>query len=133
MLSSIKSFFGVNSPSKETAWIGDMLDQGLAKGVLDNAKGPIRAMKQVSGSVLDAAQDDIDGLSLERSLRQRTVTGAAAASTESVLSTKLDKILTAIERGQVLMLDGDALVGATASRMDNKLGQRRALAARGAV
>ena len=133
VLSSIKSFFGVNSPSKETAWIGDMLDQGLAKGVLDNAKDPIKAMQQVSGSVLDAAQDDIDGLSLERSLRQRTVTGAAAASTESVLSTKLDKILTAIERGQVLMLDGDALVGATASRMDNKLGQRRALAARGAV
>jgi Na+-transporting NADH:ubiquinone oxidoreductase subunit NqrA len=52
---------------------------------------------------------------------------------ESGLGAKLDRILAAIERGQVLMIDGDALVGATANKMDNKLGQRRVLAARGAV
>lgn len=46
---------------------------------------------------------------------------------------KLDKILAAIERGQVLTIDGDALVGATADRYDSTLGQRRALAARGAL
>ena len=46
---------------------------------------------------------------------------------------KLDKILDAIERGQVLTIDGDALVGATAERTDSALGQRRMLTARGAV
>jgi tRNA U34 2-thiouridine synthase MnmA/TrmU len=46
---------------------------------------------------------------------------------------QLDKILAAIERGQILTIDGKALVGATAGNMDNTLGQRRALAARGAL
>ena len=133
VLDSIKDFFGVNSPSKETAWIGDMLDQGLAKGVLDNADGPVNAMRRVSGSVLDAAKAPVDGLSLTRNLTRPVASPVAYAGAESGLGAKLDKILAAIERGQVLMLDGDALVGATADKMDNKLGQRRALAARGAV
>ena len=45
----------------------------------------------------------------------------------------LDKILAAIERGQIIAIDGDALVGATADRFDRALGQRRALVARGAL
>ena len=133
VLGSIKSFFGVNSPSKETEWVGDMLDQGLAKGVLDNAKDPVRAMQRVSGSVLDAATRPVDGLSLTRTLSRPATVNAAPVGAESGLGAKLDRILEAIERGQVLMIDGDALVGATANKMDNKLGQRRALAARGAV
>lgn len=133
VLDSIKGFFGVNSPSKETEWVGDMLDQGLAKGVLDNAKDPVRAMQRVSGGVLDAATRPVDGLSLTRTLSRPVVASAAPVGAESGLGAKLDRILEAIERGQVLMIDGDALVGATANKMDNKLGQRRVLAARGAV
>ena len=133
VLDSIADFFGVASPSKETAWIGDMLDQGLAKGVLDNAKTPIKAMQSVSGGVLDAAAGDVDGLSLERHLSRPAAFGAAPAMADSSLGAKLDKILAAIERGQVLTIDGDQLVGATAAKYDNTLGQRRALAARGAV
>lgn len=133
VLDSIKSFFGVESPSKETAYIGDMLDQGLAKGVLDNAKDPVRAMQRVSGSVLDAATRPVDGLSLTRTLTTPAAASVAPVGAESGLGAKLDRILEAIERGQVLMIDGDALVGATANKMDNRLGQRRALAARGAV
>ena len=46
---------------------------------------------------------------------------------------KLDKILKAIEKGQVLTIDGKQLVGHTATMYDNELGRRRALAARGAL
>ena len=133
VLDSIKDFFGVNSPSKETAWIGDMLDRGLAEGVLDNAGKPIKAMQRVSGGVLDAAAGGVDGLSLSRQLSRPAVASAAPAASESGLGAKLDKILAAIERGQVLAIDGDALVGATAGKMDSVLGRRRALAARGAT
>ena len=133
ILDGIKNAFGVASPSKETAYIGDMLDQGLAKGVLDNASDPVKAMQRVSGSVLDAATRPVDGLSLTRTLSRPSVASAAPVGVESGLGAKLDRILEAIERGQVLMIDGDALVGATANKMDNKLGQRRVLAARGAV
>lgn len=133
VLNGIKSFFGVHSPSTETAWIGEMLDQGLAKGVLDNVNAPIKAMRSVSSDVLGAATGDLDGLAVERSLQRSASPVAASAAIGGDLGVKLDKILTAIERGQILTIDGDALVGATAAKMDSKLGQRRALAARGAV
>lgn len=133
VLDSIKDFFGVASPSKETAWIGDMLDEGLAKGVIKNAKTPIKAMKSVAGGVLDAAASDIDGMSIERQLRSTSAATTPMTAAAGGLSTKLDKILDALERGQTLTIDGDKLVGATAERFDAKLGQRRALAARGAL
>ena len=131
VLNSIKAFFGVNSPSKETAWIGEMLDEGLAEGMLDHISNPVKAMQRVSGGVLDAA-NDINGLTLGRQL-QTTFSGSAAPTTGGSVLDKLDRILDAIERGQVLTIDGDQLVGATADRYDRRLGQQRALAARGAV
>ena len=131
VLSSIKSFFGVHSPSTETAWIGEMLDQGLAEGVLDNADAPIKAMHDVTGGVLGAAQG-FDGMSVERSLQNNSAAAQAAASSAG-MAEKLDKILAAIERGQILTIDGKQLVGQTAAMYDNELGRRRALAARGAL
>lgn len=133
VLDGIKKFFGVKSPSRETAWIGDMLDQGLAKGMLDNADVPIEAMQRVTGGVLGAAKE-ANGISLERSLQNRTTAAqtAAAYGGGSMLA-KLDAILVAIEKGQVLTIDRKALIGATATDYDNTLGQRRVLAARGAL
>lgn len=131
VLDSIKAFFGVHSPSKETAWIGEMLDEGLAEGMLDHMGNPVKAMQRVSGGVLDAA-NDINGLTLGRQL-QTTFSGSASPTTGDSVLDKLDRILDAIERGQVLTIDGDQLVGATADRYDRRLGQQRALAARGAV
>jgi phage-related protein len=133
VLDGIKDFFGVASPSKEMAWIGDMLDQGLAKGLLDNSSDPIKAMQKVSGAVLDTATSGVNGLALDLQLRFPATSGTAAATGDGSLASKLDAILTAIERGHVITIDGDQLVGATASRYDATLGQRRALAARGAV
>ena len=132
VLDSIKGFFGVHSPSKEMAWVGEMLDQGLAEGVTDNADQPIKAMTKVSGGVLDAAQG-VDGFTVEQNLRRNSVAAQAAAASSTGMLDKLDKILTAIERGQVLTIDKDLLIGGTVSDYDSKLGQRRALAARGAI
>ena len=126
VLNSIKSFFGIHSPSTETAWMGDMLDQGLAEGMLDNIDAPVKAMKRVTGGVLDAAQN-VNGVQLGSQLQSNFSGGGDG------LMTKLDKILTAIERGQVIAIDGDKLVGATADRFDQRLGQRRVLATRGAI
>lgn len=132
VLGSIKSFFGVNSPSKETAWIGDMLDQGLAEGLLDNMKDPVKAMQKVTTGVLGAA-GEVDGLTLTRQLQASTAATTAGQLADSGILGKLDSILSAIERGQILTIDGDALVGGTFERYDTKLGQRRVLAARGAL
>ena len=110
-----------------------MLDRGLAEGVLDNQDDPVQAMRTVSRGVLGAAQD-ADGLAIEQGVRYAATgtVGASAFSAEGLLG-KLDSILSAIERGHIIALDGDALVGETIDRYDSKLGQRRALATRGAL
>ena len=45
----------------------------------------------------------------------------------------MSELLTAVKKGQILTLDGKALVGGTVNAYDTALGQRRMLAARGAV
>lgn len=130
VLDSIKSFFGVHSPSTETEWVGDMLDQGLAKGVLANMADPVKAMQRVAKGVISAAADE-DGLSIDGKVQTATVSLGANQAANVGLMAKLDRILTAIERGQVITIDRKTLVGATAGEYDNQLGQRRALAARG--
>ena len=132
VLSSIKSFFGVHSPSTETAWIGEMLDKGLAQGVEENADQPIKAMSKVTGGVLDAAQG-VDGFSVEQSLRRNSIAAQSAAAGPVGVNSTLEKILAAIERGQVLTIDKKQLIGGTATDYDTTLGQRRLLAARGAL
>ena len=130
VLDGIKSFFGVHSPSTETAWIGEMLDEGMAAGVKDNADEPIKAMDQLSSKMLTAASGAGD-LTLERKINH-------AFSSPSVgladgISNKLDQIYKAILSGKVIMLDGKTFVGSTVDRYDNELGQRRVLAERGAL
>lgn len=55
---------------------------------------------------------------------------SAAAPDMSGLNGKLDAILGAIEAGQVIMLDGDKVVGGTIERIDNELGERVYMARR---
>lgn len=132
-LGSIKRFFGIASPSRVLRdEVGAMLAEGMAVGLEDNANAPITAMQHVSSGVLDAAQE-INGLQVERSVQSRIASSQAAAATSAGIGGKLDAILAAIERGQVIALDSKLLIGATADGYDNTLGQRRALVARGAL
>lgn len=54
ILSTLKSVFSIHSPSKETSWMGDMLMQGLANGIDDNAKKAVNSMKNAADSALGA-------------------------------------------------------------------------------
>ncbi len=47
VVSAMKSFFGIHSPSKVFAEIGKFLDLGLAKGILDNVKPVSKAMNEL--------------------------------------------------------------------------------------
>ena len=131
--SFLKKLFGINSPSKVTAYMGEMLDEGLAVGIEDNATAPKKAMRDMTESVLDGV-GLVDGAAIERNVvHTYSVSAAANASQNAGLLGKLDAILKAIEDGQVLVLDGDAVVGGTANKMNNVLGQRRVLAGRSAL
>ena len=133
VLSGIKSFFGIKSPSRVFKnEVGKMLAIGLADGIEANADQPLDAMAGLSDDLMGEA-DAMNGLTLERRLQHTFAAPETVSAAESGMLGRLDKILAAIERGQVLTIDGAALVGATATTMNNALGQRRVLAERGAV
>jgi phage-related protein len=133
VLGGIKKFFGIKSPSRVFKnEVGKMLAVGLAEGVEENAKDPIKAVQQLSADMLGEAES-LNGLTLERRLQHTFATPASVSAVESGMLEKLDKILEAVKQGQLIALDGDKLVGGTVGRTDAALGQRRVLAARGAV
>lgn len=134
VLGGIKKFFGIKSPSRVFKdEVGKMLAVGMADGIEDNSDAPLDAMSHLSNDLLNEAQG-LDGLAIERQINHSYRAEAAAAAMQSTdMLGKLDQILEAIKRGQILTINGDTLVGATANAMNSALGQRRVLAERGAV
>lgn len=162
VLSGIKSFFGIKSPSRVFRdEVGAMLAEGMASGIEENAEAPLDAMTDLADDLLGEADslndllgetvglngllagadglnglldeaDNLNGLTLERKLNT-TFDNSTATDTASSLLSKMDSILAAIERGQIITIDGKTWVGATADGYDSTLGQRRALVARGAL
>lgn len=60
VVDSIKKFFGISSPSKVFAGIGEMLDRGLAKGVGDYAKLAVNAAEDMADDVFSATDRDFN-------------------------------------------------------------------------
>lgn len=56
----IKSFFGIASPSKKFAWVGEMLDKGLAQGIDRYADVAIDAAESMAEDVSGAVNSDMD-------------------------------------------------------------------------
>lgn len=126
----------INSPSKKTMAIGEGLGEGEVVGIENTTPDVKKAAQHQMAEVLDSygspeqnAQKVYRSIAEQQSANQLSGQQALASST----SPMLEKILAAIEKGQVIALDGDAIVGATADRMDSALGRRRTLASRGAI
>lgn len=60
VVDSIKAFFGIKSPSKLFADIGEMLDRGLAKGVEDYADLAVSAAEDMANEVYGVTDRDYD-------------------------------------------------------------------------
>ena len=60
VLGGIKSFFGINSPSKVMAEeVGRWLPEGIAVGIDKNAKSVLNSMRDVTAGVVGAARDGL--------------------------------------------------------------------------
>lgn len=110
ILNGIKNIFGIHSPSREMAWMGKMLDMGLAKGINDNGKFVDRAIGELTDNTLGGFNPTING-----QLNTTAINNNAA-------------VIDAINRVGGMMnmgiyLDGNQLVGGIKNRMDNALGQ----------
>ena len=130
IVNGFKKVFDIHSPSRVMMGIGQLLDEGLAEGITEGAASPIDALDKLSTDMIEGAEG-LDGMALERKVAY-SYSNSAAATATSGISSKLDQIYQAILKGQVIMLDGKALVGSTADRYDSELGMRKVLAERGA-
>ena len=83
----ILNFFGINSPSKEMAWVGEMLVEGLAGSIEDNGGQAVKAAegmsKDINGVMQDLAKDMTTALPTDFSVKgsvESAMSSAASAS-----------------------------------------------------
>lgn len=61
VLDGIKDFFDIHSPSRETAWIGQMLAEGMGKGFTSNIASVVKDMKGSLSPVVGNLQSTVTG------------------------------------------------------------------------
>ena len=135
-LSAARKEADSHSPSRKAIAIFEDIGEGAEIGVENKTADVAKAGSDQAAAVLDAYREQ--EVNAQRALRnvaeQQTARQASGQMTAANANTGvLEAILAAIEKGQVLTIDGETLVGATAAKMDNALGSRRALSARGAI
>lgn len=73
VLNGLNNVFDVNSPSKETEYTGEMVDEGLAVGIENNADRPIGAAETAMSNVKDKFVEGSDALIDEIKNKQNTL------------------------------------------------------------
>lgn len=97
----ILDFFDIGSPSKLAAWAGQMIDEGWAGGIQDNAD-----------LVEDAVSDLSDDVATE--LQMSPVVGSGAAMSEQTTDSRIDRLIQLMEEylpqmaENRVVLEGDA-------------------------
>ena len=130
VIAALKREFGIASPSKLMRdEIGNYLAEGVAVGISES-DAPTDAVRDMRNDILNEARD-INGITLERQLNTTFRSDQTFTMAETGILGRLDSILRAIENGQIIAIDGEALVGATLSNIERKLGQNHILAERG--
>ena len=126
-----------HSPSRKMVDFGEDMGEGTEIGLENRTKNLLATARKQVNDLMDTYSDageDIGQTAFTNVSRQTANREAQAYQTAlNGNADKLDKILKAIEKGQILTIDGKQLVGHTAALYDNELGRRRALAARGAL
>lgn len=122
ILNGIKSIFGIHSPSKEMAWVGEMLDKGLAGGIEDNTRPISKAIDDITAMTTDSFSSQL-GVQSSLAVNHTTDGMGALLGIVQAMSTKMDNL--------AIYLDGATLVGGIADKMDTALGTAGGMKARG--
>jgi hypothetical protein len=121
LVSGIKGIFGINSPSKVFAQIGEYCTEGFEEGIDDLS----------SGAILDdvaAQMKNLDGMTATVNTTANTSANTAAGS--SGIMEALQSIKDLLGNMQIV-LDTGELVGATVGKYNAALGQLEVAAERG--
>lgn len=113
----ILDFFDIGSPSKLAAWAGQMIDEGWAGGIQNNAD-----------LVEDAVSDLSDDVATE--LQMSPVVGSGAAMSEQTTDSRIDRLIQLMEEylpqmaENRVVLEGDAESFFTVMQNQNKIYKR---------
>lgn len=125
-----------HSPSRKMIDFGEDVGEGAVIGVDNKTEDVAQAGQRQAQALLDSyrsqevkAQNTLRGVADRQAALQAGSYMTAGSQNTGVLN----KILTAIEKGQVLTINEDLLIGATEGKMDGALGARQILAERGAL
>ena len=137
MIKEMRKTADSHSPARKLIDFGEDMGEGTEIGLENKTKDLLGTAKKQVNTLMGVYSNAGD------EMRQTAFTNVSRSSVQretkayqSALSgnaDRLDKILAAILAGQVIVLNGDAVVGGTAGRMDAVLGDRRILAERGAL
>ncbi len=126
-----------HSPSHKMVDFGEDMGEGGEIGLENKTDDMLDvAERQVKG-LLDvyAEAGGTDGQSVFRAVQEQNDARRTTSlqTSTSTTANRLDRILEAIKDGQLIVLDGDKVVGGTASRMNGALGDIQLLTERGAI
>lgn len=98
---NVKSFFGIGSPSKEMMWIGEMIGEGLARGIEGQAGKVSSAMKQLS---MAGMPDTVIGPNVTSGQVGASTVPAPVDARPTQVSVQVDgrEIATAVDEGRLL-------------------------------
>lgn len=132
--SNILSFFGIHSPSKQMAWVGEMLAEGLAGGIEAEGDVAISAADDLVNGVNDAfsslANPDMNA-NVSGVLSTSISGSASSAQNMASIYSLLNQYLPTMQN-LALYLDSGELVGAVAPKMNNQFARMNELSLRGA-
>jgi len=124
ILGGIKDFFGIASPSKEMAKIGDFMAQGLAKGWDDNVGEVIDEMNDdmnlEGNATMNVSAGKVSGF---ETTEAQSTTDAMLAQIHAIFDAQIERLINAITNlNPSIVLDTGILVGEIAQDMDRQLG-----------
>ena len=123
-----------HSPSRKMIAFGEDMGEGAVIGIENKTEDAVDAAQSQVRDILGAYEE-------ENRMTQRTMNAVSrtasvnqsrqsSAGNKAILD-RMNAILSAIEAGHVILLDGKTLVGKTAAEMDAALGKRRVMTERG--
>ena len=124
---AIKKALDINSPSRVTFGFGSYFGEGFANGIDSMQKSVAQVAGNMSAMASNALNDNIQGLN---SRVNGSYSGSLTMQDSSLQMQNNALLRTIAGKSSDIYLDGDTLVGGTADRMDNRLGNNTRLGAR---
>ena len=98
VMDKIKDLFGIHSPSREMAWVGEMLVDGLSNSIDDNGDAAVKAAANMSAGILDVMNglsDDLEtSIPTEFAMNTRASVDSVAGGVSGVAASSFGSMIT---------------------------------------